>query len=316
MIPAILQVPAFFSSCTRGEETIETHTERQIYIQWTKIPTPDAIDLFFFDLHGAQKLDTYQQLVQLEGGERRYGLSGSGAGWLVALSGRAGDTGSWTGIGNYGDLCKKTYRLEEEDLDAPQLFAETSLPEGASRVLTLNLSPMLCQIRIASVSCDFSGRPYAGVPFLCNKLYLTYAGTEYKPLGDAGGGHPVSWINAWALDSLASRALPHPEMVLQEGFGAVGSTRIHNPRTFLCYANPSGDGLPRTCLVLEGRLCGQTWYYPLPLENLEPGKVYELHLTLRRMGSAQPDIPVESGTVEVVSQILPWYQREAQTVSY
>ena len=316
IITAILQVPAFFSSCSRPEDTLENDMERQIYIQWTKIPTPDAIDLFFFDLNGAQNLDTYQQLQNLSGSYRQYGVSGTGAKRLVALTGTAGLTDPWLDIRNYGSLCKKTYRLEEEDLDSPQLVAETLLDNSASRMTLLNLQPMLSQIRINSVSCDFSGRPYAGKFFSNSTLYLTYAGTEYKPLGP-GGGHPVSWINAGALDSLATLALPHPEMILQKGLGEIGPARQYPDLRFFCYANPGWqEGIPHTRLVLEGMLDGHQCYYPLEIPHLEAAKVYSFDITLRRMGSPDPDIPVSSDAVLIETQTVPWQSREPSTVTF
>ena len=316
MITAFLQVPAFFSSCERIPDSTEFHAEPQIYIQWTKNTTPEAIDLFFFDTLGAQKLDTYQQVMPLAGGNHPYGVCGPGAKRLVALSGTAGLTDPWLDIRNYGSICKKTYRLEEENPDAPRLVAETLLKEGASRVALLNLQPMICQIRIKSVSCDFSGRPYAGMFFSNSKLYLTYAGTEYKPLGP-GGGHPVSWINAGALDSLASMALPHPEMVLQKGLGIIGRQRLYPDIGFYCYANPDGaQGIPRTRLVLEGSIDGHLCYYPLEIANLQPGKVYSFDITLRRMGSPDPDIPVASDAVLVETQTVPWRTPEPGTVLF
>ena len=316
LITAILQVPAFFSSCERVSDCTEVHTETQIYIQWTKNTTPEAIDLFFFDTLGAQKLDTYQQLVDVPGRLRHYGISGPGAKRLVALSGTAGLTDPWLDISNYGSLCKKTFRLEEENLDAPQLVAETLLEDGASRMTLLNLQPMLSQIRINSVSCDFSGRPYAGKFFSNSKLYLTYAGTEYKPLGP-GGGHPVSWINAGALDSLATLALPHPEMMLKEGLGDIGPSRQYPALSFFCYANPGWqEGIPRTRLVLEGMLDGHLCYYPLEIPHLEAGQVYSFDITLRRMGSPDPDIPVSSDAALVETITVPWQDREPSTVSF
>lgn len=316
IITAFLQVPAFFSSCERLSHSTEVHTESQIYIQWTKNTTPEAIDLFFFDTLGAWKLDTYQQIQNVTGHSRQYGVSGPGAKQLVALSGTAGLTDPWLGISNYGNLCKITYRLEEEDLDAPQLVAETLLDDSASRVTLLNLQPMLSQIRINSVSCDFSGRPYAGKFFSNSKLYLTYAGTEYKPLGP-GGGHPVSWINAGSLDSLATLSLPHPEMVLQEGLGDIGPQRQYPAIRFICYANPgSQEGIPRTRLVLEGTLDGHLCYYPLEIPHLEAAKVYSFDITLRRMGSPDPDIPVSSDVALVETLTVPWQDREPATVSF
>ena len=313
---AFLQVPAFFSSCERVTMSTEAHTESQIYIQWTKNTTPEAIDLFFFDTLGAQKLDTYQQILDVPGQPRQYGVSGPGAKWLVALSGTAGLTDPWLDIRNYGSLCKKTYRLEEDNLDTPQLVAETLLDGSASRITVLNLKPMFSQIRINSVSCDFSGRPYAGKFFSNSKLYLTYAGTEYKPLGP-GGGHPVSWINAGALDSLATLALPHPEMMLKEGLGNIGTTRLYPALSFYCYANPGREeGIPRTRLVLEGTLDGHLCYYPLEIPHLEPAQVYSFDITLRRMGSPDPDIPVSSDAALVETLTVPWKIREPSTVSF
>ena len=315
IIAAFWQTPALVSSCTRPESHPLFHKEGQIYIQWTKNPTPEAIDLFFFDTLGAQNLDAYQQVENLEGGTRIYGLSGMGVKRLVALSGQAGNTAAWADIRNYGSLCKKTFALEEEDPLAPRLVAEVLLPDGASRLSTLNLQPMLSQIRIRSVSCDFSGRPYAGKSFFNYKLFLTYAGTEYKPLGP-GGGHPVSWINAGSLDSLASLALPQPQMVLQEGMGAIGTQRIYPSRSFSCYANPAGSGAPRTRLVLEGSVDGAVCYYPIEFTDLAPATTYTLDLTLRRMGSAHPDLPVQSGTVLLQTLVQPWDQRPSYTVSF
>lgn len=312
---AFLQVPAFFSSCERVTTTMDVHTESQIYIQWTKNTTPEAIDLFFFNLQAAEKLDSYQQIPFPEGYSHLYGVSGTGPKRMVALSGIAGVTDPWLDISNYGGICKKTYRLEDEDLDAPQLVAETLVVSGASRYTVLPLLPMISQIRIRSVSCDFSGRPYAGKFFSNSKLYISYAATEYKPLG-TGGGRPVSWINAGGLDSLASLALPHPEWVLQKGYGDIGPSRINIEKSFFCYANPLQDGIPRTRLVLEGMLDGKLCYYPLELANLEPGKTYDFNITLRRMGSPDPDIPVSSDVVWVETLTVPWENREPYTVSF
>ncbi|MBP3256473.1 MAG: hypothetical protein J6M23_00520 [Bacteroidales bacterium] len=309
IISAFLQVPAFFSSCKRYSEYTEHPTESRIYIKWTKNPTPDAIDLFFFETGGAQKLDSYQQLRDLQGESRHYGLSGPGPKRLVVLSAREGVTDSWLDIQNYGSICKKTWRIEEEELSEPHLVAEALVEDGASRLTQLNLQPMLTEVRLSSLKADFSGRPYAGKSFTCSRIYLSYAATEYKPIGPEGG-HPVSWINPGPLDSLATEALPHPEWMLKEGSSAL-------PLSFFCYANPASNAsIPRTRLVIEGNLDGVPCYYPVEIPDLAPARVYDLRLTLRRMGSPDPDIPTESGTVLVQINPLPWDVPEAYTVTY
>lgn len=316
IITALLQAPAFFSSCERPLLREETPIGTQIYIQWTKNTTPEAIDLFFFDTLGAQKLDSYQQILRPEGPARTYGVSGTGAKRMVALSGTAGVTDTWLDICNYGSLCKKTFRLEEENPGSPHLVAEALLPDAASCTYLLNLQTMLSHIRLVSVSCDFSGRPYHDPAFECSRIYLTNAATEYKPLG-SGGGHPVSWINAGSLDSVATQGLPHPELILRPGLGRVVLERQFPQLLFACYANPAGHGdIPRTRLVLEGTVDGILCYYPIEIESLEPAKEYQLSLTLRRMGSPDPDIPVRSDAVLVETQTVPWQMRDPYTVTF
>ena len=307
-LTAILQFPAFFS-CTGVPVPDDVREGRQIYIHCTKNPTPEALDLFFFDTLGAQKLDSYQQVLNLQAGEPVYGLSSAGPKRLAALSGTAGVTDPWLGINTYGSLCKHTFSLDRESALNPLLAGEMLLEDGASRQAFLSLRPMLAAVRIRSVSCDFSGRPYAGKDFFNNKLFLSYAGSECRPLGP-GGGDAVSWLNAGDVDSAAVLRLPLPEMVLQDGLGGIGPTGQLAGRDFYCYPHPD------TRMVLEGWVDTLHCYYPIPLEGLESGKCLQLDVTLRRLGSPDPDTPVSSGMVLLQTAILPWKEWEPYSVSF
>jgi hypothetical protein len=307
-LAAFLQFPAFFS-CTPAPEGAESHQGRQIYIQCTKNPTAEALDLFFFDTLGVQALDSYQQILNPQPGEPVYGLSSSGPKRLVALSGKAGVTDPWLWVNNYGNLCKHTFSLDEESVTSPLVSGESVLEDGASRQAFLTLEPMLAAIRIRSVSCDFSGRPYARHPFLNDKLFLSYAGSECRPLGPGGGG-AVSWLNPGDVDSAAVLRLPVPEMVLQEGCGPVGPQGQLIERNFYCYPHPD------TRMVLEGYVDTVHCYYPIPLPQLESGRCLELDITLRRLGSPDPDTPVTSGMVVLRTAVLPWEKWNPYSVSF
>ena len=176
-ISAILQGPAFLASCTRESASLQT----QVTLEWTtKGPAPEAIDLFFFDTPpGAQLLDSYQQLLLQQ--DKPFGVSTSGPKRLVALSGKAGEKSRWARIRSYGNLCKHTFSLDRESSSAPLLCGEVLLPAGSSRQAQMKLRPMLTAIRLRSVSCDFSGRPYAQSRFVNTQTFLSYAGSEYRP---------------------------------------------------------------------------------------------------------------------------------------
>lgn len=284
------------------------HLERQIYIQCTKNPIPEAVDLFFFDTAGVQILDAWQR-VPLHGGGPVYGLSGAGGKKLAVLSASFRDTTRWLDIRTYADLCKRTLRLEEDDPEEPFLTGEASLEDARTRISPVELHPLLTRISLRSVSADFSGRPYAGKPFLCRTLYLSYAGAECHPLGP-DAGKPLSWLSAGRADSASVKRLPRPGMLLQEGCGEVGPERMYLQRDFYCYTGP------QTRLVLGGSLGGDECYYPIPLPQLQPGCQYVLDITLRRKGSPDPDIPTEGASVQIDFITLPWARGNAYTVTF
>lgn len=303
-LAAFLQFPAFFPSCTVQEELSR---DKPIVSLRTKGVLPEAVDLFFFDTLGIQGLDSYQQVTDLN--QNIYGLSGSGVKRLVALSGKAGEKGAWAQIRTYGNLCKHSFSLEREAPESPLLYGECLLEDGASRLAVLELRPALAAIRLRSVSCDFSGRPYADATFLNRQLFLTYAGSECLPLG-AGDGKPFSWMNPGYLDSLAVARLPYPSMLWQEGCGTVSRTRIYPDKRFYCYPGPDCH------LVLEGSVAGAKCFYPIPLPELAADTCLELDITLRRIGSPGPDIPTVSGTIVMETRKVPWEEREPYTVIY
>ncbi len=318
ILAAFLQFPAFFSSCTQEDESISVGTKAQIYIQRSGNPTPYALDLFFFFTEEPMRLDAYQQVDDWDRNLFTYTVSGNGPRRLVALAGCSDDIYSWADIQTFGSLGKMRFSLEKEDPEQPLLVGETLLEEAQSRQTRLMLHPMLCAIQIRSVAADFSGHPYAGTPFINNKLYLINTGTECLPLDEDGCG-TVSWMNLGRLDSLAVSALPHPEMLLQEGCGAIGTRRVYPDRSFFCYPNPATEdqpGQPQTRMVLEGQIGPVTCYYPINLPGMDPGTCYSLDLTLTRMGSPDPDIPVESGTVIIEAGVQPWNSLEPETLLF
>ena len=278
-------------------------------LQWTKTTAPEAVDLFFFDTQGSQLLDAYQQVVQLDREQPVYGMCALGAKRLVALSGTVGETNRWADIRTFGNLQKHVFSLAEESARTPLLFGEALLEEGASRQCFLNLNPLLTAIRLRSVSCDFLGRPYFGKKFYLTKLFLTYAGSEYRPL-EGGDGEPVSWVNPGYLDSVALRNFREPELVWQKGPGIVGWDPVYPEQTLYCYPGS------RTHLVLEAQYDTLTCYYPIPLPQLVANTCLQLDVTLTRLGSSSPDIPTVSGAVSLQTQRFPWEKREPSTVTY
>lgn len=288
----LLQSPAFHSSTSERQE----------------------VDLLFFDCCGAEPLDAYQR-SDLQG--QIYAVCGGGDKRIVALSRAPRDSFPYAHVRNYGDIRKYCFSLDDESPAAPRLFGETRVEDGLSRTGAIHLQAALCSITLRSLACDFSARPYAGAIFRNTRLFLSYAGTGYLPL--QAGSAPVSWLNAGWADSLSCNRLPYPEMVLQDGVGPVGDSRVLTQRQFCCYPNPTQEeslGQPCTRLVLEGDIGDVHCYYPLTLPAMTAGSAYTIDVTLLRMGTPEPDIPAEPGMYQLEMQTKPWEDREPQTILF
>ena len=318
LLAAILQCPTFLFSCQScQDEPVSPALRTQIYIQSAEKTTSEGLDLFFFQDDSLGLLDSYQRL---EGGipDRIYGVSGNGDKILAAFSGYATDRYAWSDVVSFAGLRERRFRLSDEDPERPFLCGSAHLSAGASRSAVLTLRPRLCAIRIRSLSCDFSGMPYEGLTLDSLTLFLTHVCDECLPLatGEAGA---VSWINAGAVDRKAVAALAHPEMVLQETGLSVGATRLPLGNTLYSYPNPALEdsfGRPRTRLVLQGNIGTVTCWYPIPLSGLGEERMICLDITLTRMGSPDPDILTESGTVILETETVPWSDTEPSTVHF
>lgn len=289
-ITALLQLPAFLSSCTAAPSLPEQ--ERLMTLQSGRAR---ALDVFFFDPHEPYLLDSYQQVS----GERTsYLISGPGEKLLAALPARNGDIYARASVTRLSDLYSEVFSLEEDSPYRPLAWGLERVEEGASRTLTLNLQPMICAIRVGSVSCDFGGKSYNGNRFHNDRLFLLNVVSETSPLG-AEGGRPVSWLNYGCLSS------SNP-MVTTGGYGDIGPKRVNVDETLYCYPNPAGK--PPTRFVLEGTVGDVRCYYPITLSLPRGGLYYNLDITLHRMGTQDPDCDAAPGTFTVEYTTMPWYQ--------
>jgi len=312
---ALWHLPAFFlAACTpqnAPDDIVPGMRKAQIYILPAGKATVNGLDLLFFQDGPLFLLDAYQHFDAVQG-NRVTAAASSAARTVVALSGYPAGPSAWSGIRSYDSLADVRFRLEDEDPDSPILSGTGEA--GGTR--TMVLRPMLSRILLRSIACDFSGRAYAGERLADVRAYLTYASRECRPFSPED--IPVSWLNAGHLDETETATLSHPEIVLADLASSLGG-RIYPSRPFHCYPNPSDGsefGRPATRLVIEGKLRGTTYYYPIDLPGLEADKQYRLDVTLTRAGTTDPDTPAATGSVSVESRILDWDGRELDTVHY
>lgn len=292
-ISAFMQLPAFFASC--GTETPAAVARLRIDRQSSG---GSALDVFVFEAETPFLLDSYQQFHA--GEEPVYAVSGLGKKRVVAVTSTSGDLYARASVTRYQDLAKESFSLLDDSPAAPFCHGETIVGEGNTGSVNLTLKPLLSSIRLRSVSCNFSGRSYEGDGFHNDNLLLINVVSESCPLG-AEGGRPVSWLNYGFQTS------GHPYLKA-DGLGDIGPGRTYCNVLLYCYPNPEGS--PPTRLVLEGTVGDIRCYYPINLPVVKSGTRLALDVTIRRMGTSDPDSEALPGTFTVEFTSEPWYERE------
>lgn len=290
-IAALLQFPAFLASCTQEHALIKIDKAPHLYYY-------GSIDVFVFCNEAPYLLDSYQQFPA--GDAPVYVSSGPGSKIIAALSAKEGDLYARAGVRTYPDLFRESFPLLEDSPWAPCFFGTVAVGEGSSRNAAMEVLPLMSSIRVRSVSCDFSGRPYEELCFHNDRLYLVNVVSEFCPL-PAEGGRPVSWLNYGALTD------DHPYIVAG-GCGKTGPGRVYPGIVLYCYPNPKGS--PPTRLVLEGTVGDSRCYYPIDIDVPRGGMAIDLDITLHRMGTQDPDSPAAPGTYSVEYSTVPWHEKE------
>lgn len=298
ILAALLQYPAFFC-CTPLPAPAK------------RIAAGEYIDVFFFDTLSPQYLDSYQRL---KASDVLYAMSSAGPKRVVALSVGSKDAMTWADIRTYADLCKYRFSLKEDSPQRPLMAGEAVLDGGISRVADLQMRTSLAKVVLGSIACDFSDTPYTGQGFNNKLIYMQYAGVEARPFGP-GSGLPLSTVNQGWLDSAAVMSFPRPDMLLQSGLGNIWRQRVREDREFWCYGNDvdsSALGRPITRIVLDGYVGEHHCYYSIELPRLRAGETMRLDVTLKRMGTPDPDIPAGGDMITLGTHIVPWDIRESR----
>lgn len=87
--------------------------------------------------------------------------------------------------------------------------------------------------------------------------------------------------------------------------GIIVTNTYNTAHTFYVYPNPAN--VKPTRLVIEATLGGKVYYYPITLPEIEYNNSYEVSsLVVTRLGSDDPDVPVEFSDEEFSISVNPW----------
>lgn len=320
--------PAIFFSCTSAD-IISTGKEaaadlpRILSVRFADEGLPDSVDVFVFNDDALGRIESWQRLPAGKGTVDV--LSGAGDKVAVVLANIPDRLVLSGGTDSYEGLSALRADLAEENPDMPFMTGKAVFPARSSGQADLSLERLGAQIIVRSLSCDFSGTEYEGEELTDVSVYLTNVSGRCPLLG-TGASSPEEIVNAGHLEDDYIRGMAFPQMLYAKIDGPIGPSGTAGPVTLYCYPNESVEdtaGSPFTCLVVEGKICGRTWYWPIPVnrdsysgKGISRNCRYIFDIRICRTGSDDPSIPVRPGDVITGFSVGDWKNSGNATVTF
>ena len=262
-------------------------------------------DVFFFSDDSLMRLDAFQRF---EGPGAVVDASSTvGKKRAVAVANYPGDRYVWAGVNSLESLSAVRMALRDEEIDSPVMTGQFMSDGTPLSTRTVSMRPLLAMVRLNSLRCDFSSRPYEGSYLDSVRVYIVNASAYCALLSD---GAPVEYINAGGLED------DSPACLSANLNGRIGRAKVYPNICLYCYPNDSKEdvlGSPFTRLVVEGRMRGHIYAYPVNLTGLARGMCYSIDMVITMAGTDDPDAPLSRGALESSFTILPWEDRDRRT---
>ena len=206
------------------------------------------------------------------------------------------------------DLEKLSCHLEDVQRGMPPMIGFASIDSGSGACAEMR--NLMSEIELKSICCDFSGTSYEGESITDARIYLTNVNAEVSLSGKTR--HVRRVINAGRLSQNDLDRFADPGMIARDLGQDIGKNRFIAGITLRCFHNESseeGPGSPFTRLILEGRIQGTTYYWPVTINRANAGNGicsncrYVYDLTIRRKGCLDPEGDIDDIYVDVEEEV-------------
>lgn len=312
-------------SCTCPEEASGIIRDDELKVPMEIVMTRNdeadmnTLDLFAFEDDPLARLDAY---LRTEGDmqESIRMLSGHGEKILFACANSQLDRYDWAAISSISSMDDIYADLETEKRNALLMTAQEKTRAGSGQACRMTLRPLVCEILLQSIRCDFSNRPYEGSVLKDVSVYLTNVNAQCSLTAD-GVVMPTRIINHGSLSDEDMEGFLEPDLIFRNIEEDIGEERIETGISLLCYPNASPEespGSPFTRLVIEGSIDGERFWWPIDLnrdneverQGLYRNHCYSYDIVIRRKGSSDPDTPVDIEDIDLKINITPWTEKE------
>lgn len=275
-------------------------------------------DAFIFENDSLERLDSYQRFNEVN-----WPLSissGSGNKLLFLICNYPKEKYAWADIRSFSSLNSVMVDLENESRIHPIMTYQSKIIAGKEQ--NIKLTPLMSEILIRSIKCDFSNEPYSGEKLRDVKAYLTYVNASCC-ITDENNIVPSRVINAGRLEADILKGFKDSTLIARSLAQEIGIEGIYPDVSLLCYPNNSSEdslGSRFTRLVIEGKIGNDTYYYPIKINHFDggirKGCRYCFDISICRTGTTDPDKDIEDCICTVELEIKDWKENDRYSVRF
>ena len=174
--------------------------------------------------------------------------------------------------------------------------------------IEIEVKRIASRVVVKKVTAAFSNPAYASMSCKLVKMFLINApGDINLELTSA----PTTWYAKRAYEAVSGLT---DHLSTSGGNHELNSAAFDTDCFHYCYPNPTiADSQSTTWsarhtrMVIEVQLGSETFYYPITMPVMEPGKSYEIeNLTITRKGSNNPDQPISLSEADFEISVKEW----------
>ena len=280
----------------------------------------NTLEVFIFHAGGSRagQLDAYKKFTAADGIHNLQIKATTGRKKIYAVANSHRQ--DWTGIHTLQAFEQERAALREDNVKDYIMTGGAEVTLQVATSITLTVSRLAARICLGSIKSAFRGTPYEGCTLSNVKAYLINVHGE-KHIYDGNLSVPLV-LNRKVPQEADIKSCSMPGMLYEAVPVQIDDTGYTTPHYFYTYENmleAETESNRFTRLVIQADLNGNTYYYPVNINQPGYGYVasnahkgvrrntsYEIHVTILRPGSADPDNPMAHGTLSINLNVLNW----------
>ena len=282
-----------------------------------------SVDALVYNNDILQRIDCYQRFENMDYQTLMIG-SGGGMKKIALCANSQWDKDEWKTADSYHNLKKMKASLEKENRNFPLMSSVITIHAGDDTT-DIKMERISSIIQLNSVRCDFSGKPYEGECISDARVYLTNISGRCNII-EHDSDKIETIINHGGLINEDLKSFNDSSLIIKN-IGIVNTDKSYPQAELLCYPNTvehETAGTPFTRLVIEGKVQGERWYWPINInrgaggdhEGIKSNMTYSYDIVITRKGTKDPDAPITIEMADVVLKTETWIDKEEYFVAF